>query len=182
MNYLKIFSLLIIIFTLTNVQGQEVSSDKEIILKKLLDDYAGLQILFCKNSLSFETEIINGKSLKESLDINFIETMQRYSPPKNDNLISDFIDAKDIEFMISNTGSFKWEKPNYNFVTQYNCKKGQTNRSYINQIKISKPLFTKSGMFAIVFISEANTEYSVYLKAFKKKSEGWVSVINLSLQ
>lgn len=183
MKYLRIFSFILLIFIPFNSKGQDVLNDKELILKKILDGYSGLKISLCKNSLSFKTEIIDGRTLKESLNIDFIEKIQRYSPPKNDKLISEYIDRKDAKYMISNISSFKWEKTNSEHVNHQSCDQDKMDLySYMNYIKISKPLFTQNQKFAIVFISETSPEYSVYMKAFIKNKKDWVSVINLSLQ
>jgi len=177
----KLVILIIFIFLYNSSYSQCIQTNDKKLVENVLKRYKGLEIILCEKSLSYETEIITyPKTLRESLEIAFIEMMQKYSPPKGDKLLGDFINAKDLQFMTSNISQIKWEKRNTKFREVNLCNETE-NFNKKTVIRISKPLFTKNEKYAITFVSESNPEYSVYLMVLKKNKKEWSEVINLNL-
>lgn len=182
MKSLKLAGLLIFIFFYNSMHSQCVQEIEKKLVENILNRYDGLEVLLCKESLSYDTEIVSyNRTLRESMDIPFIEKMQKYSPPKDDKPIGDFINANDFRFMASTISEVKWKKKNTKLIEVDFCNETEINSFDKNVIRISKPLFTENQKYAIIFVSESTPEYSVYLKVFEGGKDQWKQIINLNL-
>ena len=89
------------IFSTTSKINQD-KNDICAIMSSILENYEGLdQVILDQQSFNYyETEIVAfEKSLRNALESNLIEEFQKYSPPANDQLISEVLSEEDLNYM-----------------------------------------------------------------------------------
>lgn len=179
---MKILSLILVLnlsFCRTDTQFQH-SEEMYAVTKAILDEFQGIDFTLCSTPLNYTRNSIVTKSipLKEALDIDLIEEFQEFSPPSDDILIDELVNAEELEYMKSQIKEgLGWKGEKLHFKVE-NCE----NNLSTNQLELSKPLFNEENNLSLVFLAKRTiTEYSVSLFLLKKEKENWQKVWSLNM-